>query len=434
MSILWDVARGGERARLEGQGGVGVLSVAWSPDGRTLALGYSNGSVRLWDASSDSKRASVPLAVLRNEVPSVAWSPDGRTLAWGSSFGSIHLWDLASGAAKAHLKGHAGVVASLAWSPDGKTLASGSSDRSVRLWDATRRTESVRFDGHEDAVASVAWSPDGETLASGCKDGSIRLWAPAELEERRRLLLAKEKIVLGQWMRRYLYRVQGTELQPRPQTQLASAQRQPTGWSENHHLHWRARAEEGDADAMLKLADIYSRGGDFARAKHWYGRASDSGLGIAAERLALVERQEVLRQRDGLLAAAREHVREGRPEEALAAFQQAPDVPGAGVADPELLNDLCWLGSLANDAQEVLEYCEELVDQYAENAHYRDSRGLARALTGDLAGAAADFRYYVERFGDSGGKKVQRRRVWIKELDAGRNPFDEEELDALRRQ
>jgi hypothetical protein len=228
--------------------------------------------------------------------------------------------------------------------------------------------------------------------------------------------------------------MQGIGLEPRSEARLWTAELQPPEWSKSHPLHWRSRADGGDADAMLNIADIFSRGGDFARAKRWYRRASHVGLRIAAERLALVERQEALKRQDGLMSTAREHLREGRLEDTLAAFQQATKVPGAGMADPELLNRLCWDGALANHAKEVLRYCEELAEQFGEDAHYRDSRGLARALTGDLAGAAADFRYYVERLGDSGGEKVQRRHVWIKELDAGRNPFDEEELEALRRQ
>ena len=70
-------------------------------------------------------------------LESVAWSPDGQTLASGSEDNSIKLWDVASGKEKATLAGHSSYVRSVAWSPDGQTLASGSGDNSIKLWEAT---------------------------------------------------------------------------------------------------------------------------------------------------------------------------------------------------------------------------------------------------------------------------------------------------------
>jgi WD40 repeat protein len=71
------------------------------------------------------------------KVLSVAYSPDGKTLASGSIDQTIKLWDVATGKEQATLKGHTRYVASVAFSPDGKTLASGSEDRTIKLWDVT---------------------------------------------------------------------------------------------------------------------------------------------------------------------------------------------------------------------------------------------------------------------------------------------------------
>ena len=100
-------------------------------------------------------------------VFSVAFSTDGKTLASGSSDRTIKLWDVATGQNTATLTGHTNEVTSVAFSPDGKTLASGSLDKTIKLWDVATRKNTATLNGHTDWVSSVAFSPDGKTLASG---------------------------------------------------------------------------------------------------------------------------------------------------------------------------------------------------------------------------------------------------------------------------
>jgi serine/threonine protein kinase len=147
-----------------------VRSVAWSPDGTTLASGSWDNTVKLWNKDGTLLRT---LEGHTHWVLSVTWSPDGTTLASGSYDKTVKLWNK-DGTLLRTLEGHTHWVLSVAWSPDGTTLASGSY-KEVKLWnkDATLlRT----LEGHSNDVWSVAWSPDGTTLASGSEDGTIRLW------------------------------------------------------------------------------------------------------------------------------------------------------------------------------------------------------------------------------------------------------------------
>ena len=169
---LWRISDGSFLS-LEGHS-AGVNSVAFSPDGQTLASGSSDGTVRLWRASDGSL-----LRILGENlgtVYSVAFSPDGETLASGSSDGTVQLWRLSDGSRLLSLAGHQGRVYSVALSPDGRTLASGSGDRTVRLWRVSDGSLLHTLRGHTHVVNSVAFSPDGQILASGSADTSLRLW------------------------------------------------------------------------------------------------------------------------------------------------------------------------------------------------------------------------------------------------------------------
>ncbi|MYG08147.1 T9SS type A sorting domain-containing protein, partial [Candidatus Poribacteria bacterium] len=115
-----------------------------------------------------------------DSVLSVAFSPDGNTLASGGGNG-LYLWNADTGTLKNTLTGHTGAVWSVTFSPDGKILASASDD-TVLLWDVDTGTLKSTLTGHTDSVLSVAFSPDGNTLASSSSDGTVLLWdiAPAE--------------------------------------------------------------------------------------------------------------------------------------------------------------------------------------------------------------------------------------------------------------
>ena len=109
-------------------------------------------------------------------VTSTVFSPDGRWLASGSLDKTIKLWEVASGREVRTFKGHAHGVASLAFSPDGRWLASGGEDKMVKIWEVTTGREAQTLRGHVNDVTSVAFSPDGELVAGGSLGQTIRIW------------------------------------------------------------------------------------------------------------------------------------------------------------------------------------------------------------------------------------------------------------------
>ena len=154
-----------------------VSSLAYSPDGRTLAAaGYRE--VRLLDAASLKMKAV--LSGPTDAVRALAYSPDGGILAAAGGnparYGEIVLWDAKTGNHLRTLRGHRDYIYALAFSPDGKSIASSSYDRLIKIWDAQSGAELKTLKEHIDAVFPIAFSPDGKRLASGSADRTVKIW------------------------------------------------------------------------------------------------------------------------------------------------------------------------------------------------------------------------------------------------------------------
>ena len=184
---IYDVRPGKEKELelLTGHTGE-VTFITFSHDGKLLASGGKDGTVRLWDVVTGEEKKQ--LIGHKWTISSLAFAPDGKTLA--SAIGheaemippqigveiDIKLWNIDIGEVTATFRGHAKDITSLAFSHDGETLVSSGKDRKVLLWDISTGKSTPLLTEHKRNVIFVGFSPDGKTIATGSSDDTVKLW------------------------------------------------------------------------------------------------------------------------------------------------------------------------------------------------------------------------------------------------------------------
>ncbi|KAI0047583.1 WD40 repeat-like protein [Auriscalpium vulgare] len=174
---IWDVHTGESVAGPFAGHTAQVMTVAFSPDGQRIFSGSCDSTIRIWDAQTGETVVG-PFTGPTIWVWSVAFSPDGRRVVSGSNDWTVRIQDAQTretAAGPMTPTGHRGWVWSVAFSPDGKRVVSGSFDETIGIWDAqTGEPVESTFTGH--IVLSVAFSPDGKRIVSGSADKKIRIW------------------------------------------------------------------------------------------------------------------------------------------------------------------------------------------------------------------------------------------------------------------
>ncbi|MGH9837899.1 MAG: AAA-like domain-containing protein [Blastocatellia bacterium] len=158
-----------------------VRTVAFSPDGQTLAAGCDDYTVKMWRLST--RQETLTLKGHTQLINYVAFLPDSRTLATASDDNTVRLWDAATGRELARLEAHTDAVHSVVFSPLDRVLITGSEDGDVNLWDEPSRQWLAKFQAGIDPIRSMALSPDGNTLALGSRLGLVGVWDAGQRQQ-----------------------------------------------------------------------------------------------------------------------------------------------------------------------------------------------------------------------------------------------------------
>jgi WD40 repeat protein len=135
-------------------------------------LTHTSNTVFVWNA--DTGETLTTYTEHSENARALAWSPDGRFIASGGGDQSVRIWEALSGKTLLTLRGHQESVTTVAWSPDGRTVASGSWDKTIRVWDAATGELIFTYTGHTGSIEKLVWLPDSKHIVSASY--GVHIW------------------------------------------------------------------------------------------------------------------------------------------------------------------------------------------------------------------------------------------------------------------
>ena len=436
---VWDTS-GKMIADLKGHKGP-VNSASFSPDGKHIVTASLDNTAKVWDTSG---KKIADLKGHTRYINSASFSPDGKHIVTASYDNTAKVWDTSSKMI-ADLKGHKGSVYSASFSPDGKHIVTASDDNTAKVWDTSGKMI-ADLKGHKGSVYSASFSPDGKQIVTTSSDNTAKVWRVESLDQ----LLVRSCT----WLRDYLV-THPTDLKKLQVCQnksilLAAAPslvkegeeqarddkfeeavktfRQAKTWNPQLNFDPEAKAKPlAEAAKQVRHGDELTKKGNIAGAVAAFQNALKLDPNFEFEiRTISTEAFSVLIEKGESL------VKENKVKEAIVAYTQAQQLAPKYTSFADSWNSLCWDGSLRGYAKEVMFACEKAVALAPNDGNIRDSRGLARALTGNTKGAIEDFQAYITQTEDKESKSQRQR--WINALRAGKNPFTPEEIKSLLNQ
>ncbi|MEM7794052.1 MAG: TIR domain-containing protein [Cyanobacteria bacterium P01_C01_bin.118] len=436
---------------LNTSGSFQVRDFQFSPDGEVLATASWHGTLAFWDLVGNQRSSF--FAGIDGPLNTMQFSPNGQLMALTSGLSTL-LFDRQGQVVQSFSIPGRNRPFSLQFSPNGKTLATGYSDGKILLWNL-----------------------DLETLVqAGCQKSEDFLQSHPEILSELPLCQTPERLRQSATV---LVNQAIVQARQGNTDEAFETFQQALAWNPDLDLNPQDEVnrfiEQGEAHHLLEEGDRLASEGDIEAATEKYQAAKVLDQYLIFEPKELAQQQALEAEVNRLIAEGKMLAKQGDIEAAIAQFQAAkiqsphlaivpkslaprlaaeaqiaqannaldqkqfleiltafnqakklyPNVFG----DSALLNKLCWQGSLKGAAKTVITICNQAVVAAPQNHRIRDSRGLARALIGDVSGAIADFQFFVENTSNDADKR--QRQQWIQQLKTGENPFTPKVLESL---
>ncbi|MGB3493868.1 MAG: hypothetical protein WBA57_14155 [Elainellaceae cyanobacterium] len=450
----------------------GVGSVSFSEDSQFLATGSRDGTAKLIKVATGEEVTTI---THDERVGSVSFSEDSQFLATGSDDGTAKLIKVATGEEVTTIT-HDEWVSSV-FSEDSQFLATGSGDGTAKLIEVATGEEIAEV-AHRRALSSMTFTPDSNYLITASENGTVKLTNISTTSQRAEKICdqLQRNLTADEWQR-YIgdletYRLtcpnasihpsvleevglilQAKQESPSDADRVKQAQailKRLQTINPNIDLYPHTEAVETNTKIAIQQWQTYNlveagiedaQDGDLDMAIESFNtaQAQDPNIDLYPQTPVLESEPQVIANQ----LYAQQTVDDVRRRidrftlDASRASQFLEDLQTAQAADSEVFipprfwRKICWSISLGNEPEAALEACEAAVSANPSYGGYRDSRALARALTGDVAGAIEDFQAYVDWSGSPPRRKRQ-RQDWIDALKAGENPFTEELLEELQ--
>jgi len=449
--LLWDWQKESIMA-LNPIGKFAITDMHFSPIGDFLAVASWHGNISFWNLAGE--KLSSFFAGHAGPVNVMQFRPDGSAIAVGSQ--SLMLFNLQGELQQMLDLPEQGEISSLAFETDGQKVVSGQTDGSIFMWnmDATeliqkgcQRLENYLASHPETLVElSLCQTPSrltqaantlirrGEILAlQGDEIGAVGAFKRAlELNPQAELVPEEMAALLARKGRVFQLIEEGDRL-ARQSNRSAALEKYQAAITMDSTFTFDANTRFEQEETLAAINQLIDEGqklakqGDITAAQAKFQAAKDQEPNLALD----PARQARYFAADSQFGQAQTALNKGDISEAITAITKVQQLDSSLLArSPAFLSDVCQQSSLDGRAESVITICNKAVSLASDQPAVRDSRGLARALTGDIEGAIADFQFFIDHTSDEEAK-VQRQQ-WIEALKAGENPFTPKVLESLQ--